>query len=475
MKSRLTLVVCCLLTTLLVGIWLGQKLPLNPAADEEVVRRSTVSPFNSDGWQLSTGQQTGPAAFLPTDSLPQRQTISDSAVQPANSVLPQTANFPSEPDIAYFPEVIVGAAREEVAEPVDPTKRLSDGDSPKSGALLTEHDAAVWKSELSDLPPEQAEEILRLRQQLGSVASESLGFSFPDFSDTEASPPGLFPALAESEARPMPIAGAFPDDKHITHVSAVEDSPVAKLLREEAERNYAANIANVRTPGYKRREIVVLNVSIDEPPNGAAKPSLSVTDTASEIAASIEHSPAPWINRLDLRQGKFISTSNPLDLAIDGPGWLQVDRNGKPEYVRAGVLGFDKNRQLGIRTGAGLLLIQPAITFPETGRRLVITESGEVFAVNNQEERQAIGMLTSYEFFNAAALKRTDVGTCIETRETVNAIASAGTSSARFLQSFLEASNVDPQQELADRDHLRSVAERIAQRVKPKMDADIRR
>jgi hypothetical protein len=64
MKSRLPVVGCCLLTTLLIGMWLGQLLPLNREVDEEIAERSSVSPFNSDGWQLASGQDSGPVATL---------------------------------------------------------------------------------------------------------------------------------------------------------------------------------------------------------------------------------------------------------------------------------------------------------------------------------------------------------------------------------------------------------------------------
>ena len=61
MKSRFTLIAGGLLIGFLIGIWFGQKSPSN---HRQSTVRTTVTPFNSDGWQLSAGHQTGPAAVL---------------------------------------------------------------------------------------------------------------------------------------------------------------------------------------------------------------------------------------------------------------------------------------------------------------------------------------------------------------------------------------------------------------------------
>ena len=42
---------------------------------------------------------------------------------------------------------------------------------------------------------------------------------------------------------------------------------------------------------------------------------------------------------LDTREGAFKATGNPLDIMIDGPGWLAVqDAGGETAYTRAGFL-----------------------------------------------------------------------------------------------------------------------------------------
>jgi flagellar basal body rod protein FlgG len=471
MKSRLPLVVCCLLTTLLVGVWLGQKIP---SGADEAVERSTVSPFNSDGWQLARGQQSGPAATLATERPFGRAPLSDPAVHQAAGEDRQAEKHHDEPDIAYFPEVIVETAGETAADSSDAPSPLPADESPKGAATLSKTDDAVWKAELSDLPPEQAEEILRLRQQLGSVASESLGLSFPEIPDTVTEPPGLFPLLAEGEARPIPAVGPILADAHIAHAAAaVEEAPLAKKLRREAERNYAENIANAETPGYKRRQIVLLNVSVTEPIEATNEPGKAVhagsetSDAALKAVSHAENDFTPWLSRLDLQQGELTPTSNPLDIAIGGHGWFKVERNGSEEFVRTGMLGFDGEGQLGIHTAAGLLPIIPKLQLPSDQQRIIIAETGEVYAEKTLAAENATGVppfvtkLVLFDFRNASALKRTPVGTYAATNESGEAL-TAYPNSARFLQAVLEASNVDREKEIADAGHLRETAERFA-------------
>lgn len=461
MKSRSTLTACGLLTGFLIGVWFGQKLPSNHS---QPTVHSTVTPFNSDGWQLSTGRQTGPAAVLSSASGPEHRSTSTTAPESHSDVEGQleTTAPSSGPDITYFPEVIVGAAGETTTDSLVPAAQRPGVDSPGQESSPATDEADVWKAELSDLPPAQAEEILRLRKQLGSVASESIGMTFPQAPGSTNAPPGLFPMLADSDARPIPLPEPVLESTTVAQTHAMTDSPPAAELLELAEQHYVENIANARTPGYRRRQIVLLNVSSlrnkGEPGKAVHAGSDTSTDSDDPVSRR-ETTSVPWISRLDLRQGKFLSTSNPLDLAIDGPGWLQVDRNGKPEYVRAGVLGLNENRELGIRTGPGLLRVQPAIQLPENCRRIIISPSGDVTSVDVNEQHERIGQLIPFEFLNASALIRTEAGTYAESKESGGAMAS--NLSVRFLQSFLEASNVDQQQEREELDHLRDVAERI--------------
>jgi len=469
MKSRLPVVGGCLLTSLLVGIWLGQSLPLKHEVNEEIVDRSTVSPFNSNGWQLASGQKFGPPATLETEFPFAMSLFSNQAASsPFRSELVESDAQPVEPDVAYFPEAITGVAGETDSHPSAPVRKSHSEESSRATATLSKEGTSVWRAELKNLPPEQAEEILNLRRQLGSVAAESLGLSFPEMPSVEdVEPPGLFPELAAGDARPIPIAGAFPEDVPVVQASAAKESPLAKQLREEAERVYAENDANQRTIGFKRTQIVLLNVSIS---TVNADASSTDVQTSAEAIPTVGDEPASkqsqssavcWLTRLDLRPGGMKRTGNPLDLMINGPGWLQVERNGRHEFVRSGMLGFRDDGRLGIHTGVGLLSIVPAIQFPIERQRIVIAESGEIYSETVDGHEKLDSQLVAVNFRDASALKRTSAGTYTVTDDSGPAL-DTRPGFVTFLQAVLEESNVDIDSEITDVRRLKAIAGQLA-------------
>ena len=470
MKSRLPVVGCCFLTTLLIGIWLGQSLPLGREGDEGVVERSTVSPFNSDGWQLAAGQNSGPAATVQTVPPFEPAPFSGhAATSPFRSEPTEREETPVGPDVAYFPEVITETAGATTATqfPSSVEEAHAEKNLPPAKTLSKE-DAAVWNAELKDLPANQAAEILNLRQQLGSVASESLGASFPETSAVEKpEPPGLFPELAAGDALPIPIDLPSTADSQVMLVSAADEPAIAKKLREEADRVYADSQANQKTIGFKRTQIVLLNVSTsalaDDSGNTDKPASESKIQTVGDESEPKQKQTAAahWLTRLDLRPGKMRQTGNPLDLMINGPGWLQVERNGRHEFVRSGMLGFRDDGRLVIHTGAGLLPIVPAIQFPVEQQRIVISESGEIFSETAAGHEKVEGQLVCVNFRDASALKRTPAGTYAATDDSGPAL-DARPGFATFLQAVLEESNVDIEAEFADVARLKTIAGQLA-------------
>lgn len=469
MKSRLPVIGCCLLTTLLIGVWLGQTMPLNREVEEQVVKRSTVSPFNSDGWQLASGQEFGQAATVQTGAPFEHAPFSGHA---ATSPFRSEPTVPDEtsvgPDVAYFPEVITETAGATATQSSATVEDAHAEENSRPANPLSKEDAAVWNAELKDLPANQAAEILSLREQLGSVASESLGVSFPELAaGEEAEPPGLFPELAAGDALPIPIDLPSTADSQVMLVSAADEPAIAKKLREEADRVYAESQANQKTIGFKRTQIILLNVSTSVPTDDSGNTDEPTSESkirtvGEESEPKQEQSPAVhWLTRLDLRPGQMRQTGNPLDLMINGPGWLQVERNDQHEFVRSGMLGFRDDGRLGIHTGAGLLPIVPAIQFPVERQRIVIAETGEIFSETAAGHEKVDGQLISVNFRDASALKRTPAGTYAATDDSGPAL-DTRPGFAMFLQAVLEESNVDIEAELADAMRLKAIASQLA-------------
>ena len=112
----------------------------------------------------------------------------------------------------------------------------------------------------------------------------------------------------------------------------------------------ANDVANVNTPGYKHLRVGFRDLIYQQTGRGA----LTNVRTGSGAAAmSLGRGQA---------QGVLQQTGNPLDLAIQGPGFFQVRRpNGQVALTRDGNFRLDPTGRLVNQEGA---LLQPGITAP---------------------------------------------------------------------------------------------------------------
>ncbi|NQT30076.1 MAG: flagellar basal-body rod protein FlgG [Candidatus Saganbacteria bacterium] len=105
----------------------------------------------------------------------------------------------------------------------------------------------------------------------------------------------------------------------------------------------------------------------------------------------------------DFTQGSIDITSNPLDVAIEGDGFLQF---GMPDatlaYGRAGNLHIDNDGNLCDPNGH---LLEPQIIFPEGTTSVLIQSDGLVYAaINNETSYSEIGQIDLVRFTNSAGL-----------------------------------------------------------------------
>jgi flagellar basal-body rod protein FlgG len=116
------------------------------------------------------------------------------------------------------------------------------------------------------------------------------------------------------------------------------------MLAQQARMDALANdIANVNTTGYKSVRVAFRELVPTPGAPGAG-------------AATVE------LGR-SLAQGVLMPSSNPLSVAIEGPGYIRVKRpDGSTVLTRAGDLRVDAKGDLVLATGERL---EPRITFPE--------------------------------------------------------------------------------------------------------------
>lgn len=108
------------------------------------------------------------------------------------------------------------------------------------------------------------------------------------------------------------------------------------------QESIAFNVANLNTPGFKRRVNGVQN----DP--GSFQ---SIFDrTRSQIAL-----PHPKTS-IDFTQGDLKPTSNPLDVALDGKGFFKVRTADGIRYTRNGSFQIDSSGQITTTSGDAVLL-----------------------------------------------------------------------------------------------------------------------
>lgn len=158
----------------------------------------------------------------------------------------------------------------------------------------------------------------------------------------------------------------------------------------------------------------------------------------------------------DFAQGSLENTNRPLDVAIEGDGFLRVrigDAHGDGTgYTRNGNFFVNNEGMLVVGLNQDGLKIQPPITLPRDAQDIQIDRSGIVtYTRAGQNSRTMAGQLVLVRFMNPEGLAVAG-GVFVETQSSGPATqCKAGEGGAgTFLQGFLEGSNVDSIREKLD-------------------------
>ena len=161
----------------------------------------------------------------------------------------------------------------------------------------------------------------------------------------------------------------------------------------------ANNLANVNTVGFKRDRVVFedLHYQVD------AQPGAQSADNTVSNGVQLGNGTRLVGTQKVFTNGSIQTTSQQLDVAISGNGFLQVRRpNGDAAFTRAGQLQIDAN---GTLVNAQGLPLVPQITVPNNASAITIAENGTVSAtVPGQSAPTELGALTLTGFVNPAGL-----------------------------------------------------------------------
>lgn len=209
----------------------------------------------------------------------------------------------------------------------------------------------------------------------------------------------------------------------------------------------ANNLANVNTVGFKRDRVVFedLFYQVDQQP-GAQR-----ADNTLATGVQLGNGTHLVGTQKVFTDGSIQTTSQPLDVAINGNGFLQVRRpNGEPAYTRAGQLHVDPN---GTLVNAGGLPLVPQITVPNNATALIIGENGMVSAtVAGSTTPAELGQLNLSSFVNPAGLMALGENLFQETPASgaANEGKPGDSNFGKLKQGALEGSNVQVVEEMVD-------------------------
>lgn len=203
----------------------------------------------------------------------------------------------------------------------------------------------------------------------------------------------------------------------------------------------ANNIANLNTPAFKRADIQFMDLMAQrgDADNPTAALGLQNAATAGVTARSV----------LALNeQGSVEQTGKPMDLAINGEGFIELmGPHGQSVLWRGGALRVQEDGLLSAGDG---LALRAAISVPADATALQIDRDGTVSALlDGRDERSELGQITLVKVDTPEAVQRLDGG-FYQVPDSVRLIeVTPGEDGAGMLaQGAIERSNVNINDEL---------------------------
>jgi flagellar basal-body rod protein FlgG len=208
----------------------------------------------------------------------------------------------------------------------------------------------------------------------------------------------------------------------------------------------AHNLANASTNGYKRSHVVFEDLMYQNLRQAGAN---STEQTTLPTGLQVGLGARAVANARSFTQGNLQQSSNPLDLAVQGGGFFEIQMpDGTAGYTRDG--SFQVNSQGQLVTNNGYL-VNPGITIPSNAQSVTIGTDGTVgVLLPGQALPQSVGQIQLASFVNPAGLEPKGQNLFAETAAsgTPNTAAPGTNGLGTLKQGFVETSNVNVVEEL---------------------------
>lgn len=209
----------------------------------------------------------------------------------------------------------------------------------------------------------------------------------------------------------------------------------------------ANNLANVNTTGFKKSRVNFQDLLYE-----TIQPAGTETEQGTTIPEPIQIGHGVRVASIAklFTPGAFVSTGNPLDIAIEGEGFFELDLpDGTMGFTRDG--SFRRSQDGTLVTADGLELV-PAITIPDDALSISVGRDGVVSAiVAGQTTPTNLGTIQLSRFPNPSGLDASLGSNVLKETDASGApvTANPGQDGLGFLaQGFLENSNVQTIEEI---------------------------
>jgi flagellar basal-body rod protein FlgG len=214
----------------------------------------------------------------------------------------------------------------------------------------------------------------------------------------------------------------------------------------------ANNLANAGTTGYKRSRVNFEDLFYEQwklPGALNSQGQNSPLGVATGLGARVKST------QLDFREGSLLQTGKQLDLTIAGDGFFQVTdpASGRTLYTRDGSFTLNNTGQIVMGSADQGRLLEPNIQVPNDTVDISISGDGVVSVrTQSSNELQNVGQIQLARFINPEGMLQLGENLYQATDASGTSLISNpgldGTGLVR--QGYLEASNVEPVQELVD-------------------------
>lgn len=214
--------------------------------------------------------------------------------------------------------------------------------------------------------------------------------------------------------------------------------------QQRAVDSIAQNLSNLNTPAFKRYRISFSDVLSGTLGNAGLNEAESGGIAGAGVLADVSK---------DFTHGSLEHTGRPLDLAIDGDGFFRVKLADGEAYTRDGTFHLDGSGVLVTSQGSPVLLEDGTFLQVPPARRaedIIVVSNGLVSLVKEDGELEALGTLGIVQFKNPAGLMPTGWNLYSATDQSGRATIPEVARTGRVKQGFLERSNVELTEEMAN-------------------------